>query len=38
LALLVRVSYAILFVEIEHLLSEDQMGYIQLAQQFPESG
>jgi 4-amino-4-deoxy-L-arabinose transferase-like glycosyltransferase len=38
LALLVRVSYAILFVEIEHLLSEDQMGYIQLAQQFPDSG
>ena len=38
LALLVRVSYAILFVEIEYLLSEDQMGYIQLAQQFPESG
>jgi 4-amino-4-deoxy-L-arabinose transferase-like glycosyltransferase len=38
LALLVRVSYAILFVEIEYLLSEDQMGYIQLAQQLPISG
>ena len=38
LALLVRVGYTILFVEIEYLLSEDQMGYVQLAQQFPESG
>ena len=38
LALMVRVSYAILFVEIEYLLSEDQMGYIQLAQQLPISG
>ena len=37
LALLARISYAIFFVETEYLLSEDQLGYIQLAQQFSES-
>jgi 4-amino-4-deoxy-L-arabinose transferase-like glycosyltransferase len=38
LALLVRVGYTLFFVEPEYLLTEDQMGYIQLAQQFPNSG
>ena len=38
LALLVRVGYAIFFVEIEYFFSEDQAGYIQLAQQFSENG
>jgi 4-amino-4-deoxy-L-arabinose transferase-like glycosyltransferase len=37
-ALLVRVGYAIFFVEPEYLLTEDQALYIQLAQQFPDSG
>lgn len=37
-ALLVRVGYALFFVEPEYLLIEDQALYIQLAQQFPESG
>jgi len=38
LALLVRVGYALFFVEPEYLLIEDQTLYIQLAQQFPDSG
>ena len=38
LALLVRACYAIFFVEPEHLLIEDQMQYLYLAQEFPESG
>ena len=38
LALLVRAGYALFFVEPEYLLIEDQTLYIQLAQQFPESG
>ena len=38
LALLVRIGYAFFFVESTHLITEDQMGYIQLAQQFPDSG
>jgi 4-amino-4-deoxy-L-arabinose transferase-like glycosyltransferase len=37
-ALLVRVGYALFFVEPEYLLTEDQALYIQLAQQFPNSG
>ena len=37
-ALLVRVGYALFFVEAEYLLTEDQALYIQLAQQFPNSG
>ena len=37
-ALLVRVGYALFFVEPEYLLIEDQTLYIQLAQQFPDSG
>ena len=37
-ALLVRVGYVLFFVEPEYLLTEDQAFYIQLAQQFPESG
>jgi len=37
-ALLVRVGYALFFVEPEYLLIEDQALYIQLAQQFPDSG
>jgi 4-amino-4-deoxy-L-arabinose transferase-like glycosyltransferase len=37
-ALLVRVGYALFFVEPEYLLIEDQALYIQLAQQFPNSG
>ena len=38
LALLVRVGYALFFVEPEYLLIEDQTLYIQLAQQLPGSG
>ncbi len=38
LALVLRASYAIFFVEIEYFFSEDQAGYIQLAQQFSENG
>ena len=37
-ALLVRVGYALFFVEPEYLITEDQAFYIQLAQQFPDSG
>jgi len=37
-ALLVRVGYALFFVEPEYLLIEDQALYIQLAQQLPDSG
>ena len=37
-ALLVRTAYALFFVEPEYLLIEDQALYIQLAQQFPDSG
>ena len=38
LALLVRIGYAFFFVESAYLITEDQMGYIQLAQQLPDSG
>jgi 4-amino-4-deoxy-L-arabinose transferase-like glycosyltransferase len=37
-ALLVRVGYALFFVEPEYFLTEDQALYIQLAQQLPGSG
>ena len=37
-ALLVRIGYALFFVEPEYLLIEDQAQYIHLAQQFPDSG
>jgi len=37
-ALLVRTGYALFFVEPGYLLIEDQALYIQLAQQFPDSG
>ena len=37
-ALLIRVGYALFFVELEYLLIEDQALYIQLAQQLPDSG
>ena len=38
LALLVRLSYLLFFVELEYLFTEDQSLYIHLAQQLPESG
>ncbi len=38
LALLVRVGYALFFVELDYLFTEDQSIYIRLAQQFPENG
>ncbi len=38
MALIIRISYVIFFVEAEYLFAEDQMGYIQLAQQFPVTG
>jgi len=38
LALLIRVSYTLFFVELEYLLTEDQSLYIQFAQDFSDSG
>jgi hypothetical protein len=38
IAFLVRVSYVFFFIEPEYLLIDDQAGYIQLAQHFPNSG
>jgi len=38
ISLLVRITYIFLFVESDHLVAEDQALYIQLAQNFPNSG
>jgi 4-amino-4-deoxy-L-arabinose transferase-like glycosyltransferase len=38
LALLVRTGYVLFFVELEYLFSEDQVGYVKLAQQIKDSG
>jgi len=37
-ALLVRITYVFFFVEAEYLFTEDQVQYIQMSQQLPESG
>jgi hypothetical protein len=38
IALLIRSIYSFFFVELEYLFTEDQMLYVELAQQFPKSG
>ena len=38
LALLVRISYTLFFVDIDYLLAEDQWGYLLFSQQVSESG
>jgi len=38
MALIARLAYLFIFVEEGHLFTEDQMLFIELVQQFPESG